>query len=342
MTRHRWILGSLLCMVLLLLAVSLSVGSVDIPLAQVARILFQDDRSVRTWHYIIWESRLPQCLVACLAGAGLAGCGLMMQTVFNNPLADPSILGISAGAALGAALVLLLGAGTMSLAVYSLSGFVGLLIGALLGALAVLSIILFLSSIIKDGVLLLIAGIMIGYLSSSIISILNYFSSVEGVHSFMVWGMGTFGNVSLQQLPYFLIITVLGICIVLLLIKPLNALLLGDNYAENLGVSVRKVRWQLLLATGLLTATITAFCGPIAFIGLSVPHIARMLLRTANHRLLLPATLLTGAVVALLCNLITLLPTTAGTMPLNAVTALIGAPVILFVIIKRHKQSYFR
>lgn len=334
------IIIGLCLLLLLLLVVNVAIGSVRIPISSVFQILWNDDATLRTWHYIVWENRLPQTFVAALAGASLAGSGLMLQTVFDNPLADPSILGISSGAALGAAMVLLLGAGSVSWAVYSLSGFVALLIGSLIGATLVLGIILLLSAIIKDGTLLLIAGIMIGYLSSSMISLLNFFASAEGVQSFMLWGMGNFGGVSLSQLPYFSILIGGGLCLSLLLVKPLNALLLGDRYAENLGISVRRVRWLLLLTTGVLTATTTAFCGPIAFIGLSVPHIARMALRTANHRLLLPATLLTGAVFALCCNLITILPLTAGTIPLNAITALFGAPVILLVIIRRHSLHY--
>ena len=201
--------------------------------------------------------------------------------------------------------------------------------------MVVTAIIFFFSTIVRNHVMLLIIGIMIGYLASSAISLLNFFATEEGVKSFMVWGMGNFGGVSMRQLPVFAIVTILGLVLALMLSKPLNALLLGERYAENLGINTRRTRNILLLATGLLTAITTAFCGPIAFIGLAVPHIARLLLCTDNHRLLLPATMRTGAVVALLCNALCYLPGEHGIIPLNAITPLVGAPVIIYVILKR-------
>lgn len=265
----------------------------------------------------------------------------MLQTVFSNPLADSSILGISSGASLGVALVLLAGGGSIIAGEFVLSGFLSVVAGAFAGAALVMAIILSLSAIIKNTVMLLIAGIMIGYVVSSIISLLNFFSTAEGVHSFVLWGMGNFGGVSMKQLPGFSIITLLGLLIAVLMIKPLNALLLGIRYAENLGVNIRRVRNWLLIATGLLTAVTTAFCGPIAFIGLAVPHMARLMLGTSNHNMLMPVTLLTGSAVALLCNLICILPGEAGIIPLNAVTPLLGAPVIIYVIINQRKIQYF-
>jgi iron complex transport system permease protein len=259
----------------------------------------------------------------------------MLQTAFRNPLAGPSIFGINSGAGLGVALVMLLLGGSLSAGSVSFSGFVAILVAAFIGAMAVMAIIFFFSTIVRNNVMLLIIGIMTGYISNAAISLLNFFATDEGVKSYMVWGMGSFGGVSMQMMPVFASITIAGLIGALLLIKPLNALLLGDRYAENLGVDIIRTRNWLLIVTGLLTAITTAFCGPVAFIGLAVPHIARLLLTTDNHRVLLPATILCGAVVALVCNLVCYLPGESGVIPLNAVTPLMGAPVIIYVIIKK-------
>jgi iron complex transport system permease protein len=281
------------------------------------------------------ESRLPQAITGMLCGAALALSGLMLQTAFRNPLAGPSIFGINSGAGLGVALVMLLLGGSLSAGSVSISGFVAILVAAFIGAMAVMAIIFFFSTIVRNNVMLLIIGIMTGYISNAAISLLNFFATDEGVKSYMVWGMGSFGGVSMQMMPVFASITIAGLIGALLLIKPLNALLLGDRYAENLGVDIIRTRNWLLIVTGLLTAITTAFCGPVAFIGLAVPHIARLLLTTDNHRVLLPATILCGAVVALVCNLVCYLPGESGVIPLNAVTPLMGAPVIIYVIIKK-------
>ena len=318
-----------------LAAANMLVGSVHIPTTDVFAILFGNDTAKESWRYIVIQSRLPQMVAAILCGAALAVSGLMLQTAFKNPLAGPSIFGISNGAGLGVALVMLLMGGQLQTGVFSASGFMAILLAAFIGAMVVTAIIFFFSNIVRNHVMLLIIGIMIGYLASSAISLLNFFATEEGVKSFMVWGMGNFGGVSMRQLPVFTGVTVLGLVLALMLSKPLNALLLGERYAENLGINTRRTRNILLLATGLLTAITTAFCGPIAFIGLAVPHIARLLLRTDNHRLLLPATMITGAVVALLCNALCYLPGEHGIIPLNAITPLVGAPVIIYVILKR-------
>jgi iron complex transport system permease protein len=318
-----------------LAATNLMVGSVRIPAADVFAILFGDDSAKPSWQYIVIQARLPQMIAAILCGAALAVSGLMLQTAFKNPLAGPSIFGISNGAGLGVALVMLLMGGQLQTGVFSATGFMAILLAAFFGAMIVTAIIFFLSTIVRNHVMLLIIGIMIGYLASSAISLLNFFATEEGVKSFMVWGMGNFGGVSMRQLPVFAVVTILGLVLALMLSKPLNALLLGERYAENLGINTRRTRNILLLATGLLTAITTAFCGPIAFIGLAVPHIARLLLRTDNHRLLMPATMITGAVVALLCNALCYLPGEHGIIPLNAITPLVGAPVIIYVILRR-------
>ena len=329
--------GILAVIILLLMAGNLFLGAVSIPASAVCDILMGNEVEKASWSFIVWESRFPQCITALLCGAALSVSGLMLQTVFSNPLADPSILGISSGASLGVALVMLAGGGTIVTGAFILSGFLSVIVGAFAGASVVMGLILFLSTLIRNSVMLLIAGIMIGYITSSAISLLNFFATAEGVHSYMIWGLGNFGGVSLQQLPVFSAVTLLGLFTAVLLIKPLNALLLGPRYAENLGVNIRRIRNLLLIATGLLTAVTTSFCGPVAFIGLAVPHIARLMLGTSNHNSLLPVTLLTGSAMALLCNLICVLPGEAGIIPLNAVTPILGAPVIIYVIINQRK-----
>lgn len=332
-TKFFFIIGTSL--VVLLFALCLLTGSIRIPVADVLRILCGDDEGIKaSWRYIVLESRLPQAITALLCGGALAVSGLMLQTAFRNALADPSIFGISSGAGLGVALVMLLLGGSIGAGSVSLSGYVAIILAAFVGAMAVMAIIFFFSTVVRSNVMLLIIGIMIGYVSSSAISLLQFFATDEGVKSYMVWGMGTFGGVSMGHMPIFATFTLLGIIASLLLIKPLNALLLGDRYAENLGVSVYKVRNMLLVVTGLLTAITTAFCGPISFIGLAVPHMARLLLHTDNHRVLMPATILCGSVVALLCNIVCFLPGESGVIPLGAVTPLMGAPVIIYVISK--------
>lgn len=330
--RHILLLGVL---IVLLFVANLLVGSVSIPADEVLRILLGEDTGRASWRYIVWEARLPQALTAMLAGSALAACGLLLQTAFRNPLAGVSILGVNSGAGLGVAVVMLLLGGTLSAGAFSLSGFFSVLAGAFAGALAVMALILFFSTVVRSNVMLLIIGLMVGYLVSSVVSLLNFMSTAEGVQSYMVWGMGHFGGVSLRQMPAFAAVVLAGLAGALLLVKPLNALLLGERYAENLGVRVRRVRHVLLVVVGVLTAVTTAFCGPVLFIDLAVPHIARLLLPTANHRLLLPATMLAGAVVALACNLACVLPGGAGLIPLNAVTPLIGAPIVIYVIVRQ-------
>ena len=321
--------------IVVLFVLNLTMGSVAIPVADTLRILIGEEGSKPSWQYIVLESRLPQALTAILCGSALAASGLMLQTVFRNPLAGPSIFGINSGAGLGVAMVMLFLGGSLSAGSVSITGFVAVLLAAFLGAMAVMALIFLFSTLVRNHVMLLIIGIMIGYIANSAISLLNFFATDEGVRSYMVWGLGSFGGVSMRMMPAFAAVTVLGLVGSLLLIKPLNALMLGDSYAENLGVNIIRVRNWLIVVTGLLTAITTAFCGPVAFIGLAVPHIARLLLTTDNHRSLLPATMLMGAVIALLCNLITILPGENGVIPLNAVTPVIGAPVIIYVILHR-------
>ena len=309
------------CLVLLF-GLSLVYGAVSIPLREVIDILCGKGSSSPAWEHIVWQARLPQAVTALFAGASLAVSGLLLQTLFRNPLAGPSILGISDGANLGVAAVLLYWGGSISqVSDFPITGYVAVILAALLGAFAILGII--------------------GYMVSSLISILNYYAAADRVHAFVMWGLGNFSAVSMEQLPFFSIVSVTGLLLSVLLIKPLNALLLGEMYAANLGVKVKQARMQILFCTGLLTAIVTAFCGPISFIGLAVPHIARLLLGTSNHKLLVPATILAGSCVALLCNLLMVVPGSNTILPLNAVTPMLGAPVIIYVIINRKNIQYF-
>ena len=320
--------------IIVLFALNLLLGSVSIPAYDVVSILLGNEASKASWQFIVLESRLPQAITATLCGAALAVSGLMLQTAFRNPLAGPSVFGVNSGAGLGVALVMLFLGGGLSVGSVSITGFAAILLAAFVGAMTVMAIIFFFSTLVRNNVMLLIIGIMIGYISNSAISLLNFFATDEGVKSYMVWGMGSFGGVSMRMMPTFASVTLVGLLGSILLIKPLNALMLGDRYAENLGINIIRVRNWLLMVTGLLTAIVTAFCGPVAFIGLAVPHIARLMLHTDNHRSLLPATILMGSIVALTCSLLCVLPGESGVIPLNAITPLIGAPVIIYVIIK--------
>ena len=294
----------LLLIIIILFICNLIFGSVSIPIRSVCNILLGNETEKSSWSFIILQSRLPQAFTALLCGAALSVSGLLLQTAFNNPLAGPSILGINTGASLGVALVMLVfGSSIGKAGLFSLSGSLAIITGASVGSGLILGTILCFSTLVKSNLMLLIIGIMIGYITSSAISLINLIS--------------------------------------ILLVKPLNALLLGERYAANLGISIGRIRWILLFATGLLTATATAFCGPISFIGLAVPHISRLLLGSSNHTILLPVTLLMGAVVALLCNLICILPGENGLLPLNAITPILGAPVIIYVIINQQKIQYF-
>lgn len=314
---------------------NLLVGSVHIPADEVVRLLTGHSGSNPSWQFIVLQSRLPQALTALLSGGALAVSGLMLQTAFRNPLAGPDVFGINSGAGLGVALVMLAMGGSLTAGNTTFTGFMAVLLAAFAGAMLVTAVIFAFSSMMRNNVMLLIVGLMIGYLTNSAISLLNFFATEEGVRSYMIWGMGNFSSVSMAQIPLFASVTLIGLIATILLVKPLNAMLLGTQYAENLGFNIKRLRNILLIITGLLTAVVTAFCGPVAFIGLAVPHMARLLLRTDNHRLLLPGTILCGMVVALLCNLICSLPGRAGIIPLNAVTPLIGAPVIIYVIVRR-------
>lgn len=322
----------------LLLLLNLFIGSVKIPFREVISILFNGESTKQSWEFIVLHSRLPQAITALLCGASLSAAGLILQTAFRNSLAGPDILGINGGAGLGVALVMLLFGGNLSAGNVTIGGSLSIVVGAMIGAFAVMALILALSNKLRSSVMLLIAGIMISYLTSSAITLLNFFSTAEGVHSYTMWGMGNFGGVTLKQLPFFSTISLIGIGIAILMIKPLNALLLGEHYAQNLGINIMRTRTMLLISTGILVATTTAFCGPVSFIGLAVPHLARLILGTNNHKSLMPVTILMGITIALLCNLISALPGDKGLIPLNAITPFIGAPVILYVLLRGNNR----
>ena len=329
---HRWVYVSLAVALVVLFFVGLVHGAVRIPLGDVIRILTGSYDGREAWRHIVLETRLPQTVTALLSGGSLAVSGLMLQTLFKNPLAGPSILGISDGANLGVAIAMIyLGA----------ASYLTTILAALVGAAVVLLIILWFSRKVSSNVMLLIIGIMVGYLATSVISILNYHASADKVHQYVMWGMGDFSGVSLQKLPWLAVCSLAGLAGALLLIKPLNALLLGEAYATNLGINVRRSRLAILVCTGVLTAVVTAFCGPISFIGLAVPHIARLLLGSANHRHLLPITLLSGSCIAMLCSILTVVPGSNSLIPLSAITPIIGAPVIIYVIVNRKNIHYF-
>lgn len=323
----------------ILFLINLAFGSVSIPLDQVANILTGGSSGKASWDFIILQSRLPQAITAIFCGASLAVSGLMLQTYFRNPLAGPSVLGISNGASLGVAIVMLalgdtLGAAGEMGAGLKLTGSLMVIIAAFAGAVVVTILYLVVTRFIKSNLIILILGIMVGYMTSSVVTLLNFFATVENVHSFVSWGMGSFSNVTTAQLPLLCGTSLVGIIIALALTKSFNMLLLGENYAANLGANLSRIRSMVLISTGILTAVTTAFCGPVSFIGLAVPHIARLLINSEDHRVLLPATLMSGAAIAMLCNIISVLPQQM-IIPLNAVTPLFGAPVIIYIILKR-------
>ena len=320
----------------ILAAANIVWGSVSIPAATVWHILCGNEVPDHpAWHFIVWENRIPQMVTALLCGAALSTCGLLLQTAFRNPLAGPSILGIDAGANLGVAIVMLCMGGGVSVGGMAVGGFMLVIMAAMAGALGIMALLLVLSRWLHSAVMLLITGVIISHLTSAVISLLNYSATEEGVHSFVMWGMGTFSGVSTDRLPLFSALCATGLGLSLMLVKPLNALLLGDRYAASLGIRIHATRNLLLCCTGLLTATTTAFCGPISFLGLAVPHLARMTMGTSNHRSLMPACMLTGACLTLLCNLLCTPPSDGTLLPINVITPLIGAPVILYVILHR-------
>ena len=318
---------------------NLLLGSVSIPVDNIIDILLGRDNDNLIWRNIILKSRLPQSLTAMMAGAGLAVSGLLMQTVFRNPLAGPSVLGISSGASLGVACVVLLSGsiGGVALSKLGVIGEVTITLSAIIGSLLIMALIAFVAQKVRGNVTLLIMGVMIGYIANAIIGVLKFFSAEEDIRAYVIWGLGSFSRVSGGQTSVFILLMLVLLPLSFFLIKSLNLLLLGDSYAQNLGLNIKRARLLVIGCSGVLVAVVTAYCGPIVFLGLAVPHICRGLFHTSNHAVILPASSLGGASLALLCNLIARMPGFEGALPVNSVTALVGAPVVMWVLFKRRK-----
>jgi len=324
-----------------LFLLNLLFGSVSIPLDATVGILFGNSNQSEVWRNIIIESRLPQAITALLSGAALAVSGLVLQTYFRNPLAEPSVLGVSSGASMGVALTILMPGFVVNALDNSMFAFqnISIILAAMVGAGLVLVLILSLMSQIRDTAMILVAGIMISAVASSFIGIMNIFTRSESLHQFAVWGMGSFGMVTQRHLMYFVPAILIGLGLSMLLGKSLNTLQLGEKMAQHLGLNVKRARLSIILISGLLTAVVTAYCGPIAFIGIAIPHLIKLIFRTSNHAVLLPAVMIGGAICALLCNLIAKLPGLDDTIPINAITALFGAPVVIWIIVRRNRKT---
>lgn len=320
---------------------NLLLGSVEIPASSIINILIGSDSESAIWQNIVLKSRVPQALTAIMAGAGLAVSGLLMQTVFRNPLAGPSVLGISSGASLGVAFVVLLSGsiGGVALSKLGVIGEVTITLSAVVGSLLVMALIAFVSQKVKGNVTLLIMGVMIGYIANAIIGVLKFFSAEEDIRAYVIWGLGSFARVSGGQTTVFIVLMLCLLPTAFFLIKTLNLLLLGDAYAKNLGLNIKRARLLVISCAGVLVAVVTAYCGPIVFLGLAVPHLCRGIFHTSNHAVLIPATLLAGASLALLCNLIARMPGFEGALPVNSVTALVGAPVVMWVLFNKRKTE---
>jgi len=331
------LLGLLL---LLFILINLSLGSVDIPFKSILQILTGSNEVKENWQYIILQWRLPKTITAILVGSGLSISGLLMQTLFRNPLAGPFVLGISSGASLGVAtLVLGVSVFSGSLAGWALSS-IGLALAASIGALLILSIVLLTARKIKNTMSILIIGLMFGSFTAAIISVLAYFSSADQLQQYVFWTFGSLGNLSWNEILVLCVIYIFGIGLILTIIKPLNSLLLGENYAISLGVNLKRTRNTVLIITGILTGAITAFSGPIAFIGLAVPHLTKLIIKTSDHKILVPAVIVIGAIVMLICDTIAQLPNSEYTLPINAVTSLFGAPIVIWLLVRKRKIQY--
>ena len=327
--------------IIVMLLLNLTIGTVDIPISEICSILVGNECDNTIWQNIIMKSRIPQALTAVLAGAGLAVSGLQMQTIFHNPIAGPSVLGISSGASLGVAFVVLLSGNLAGVALGNLgtAGEMTITMASIIGALCVMALIVFVSQHVRGNVTLLIIGVMIGYIANAVIGVMKYLSVEEDIRAYVIWGLGSFARVSTDQLKIFAMMMVLTLPVACLQAKSLNMLLLGEAYAKNLGLNIKRIRMAVIGYAGVLVAIVTAYCGPIMFLGLAVPHVCRGVFRTSDHRILLPATILTGALLALVCNLIARMPGFEGALPVNSVTALIGAPIVIYVLLKRKRDD---
>ena len=322
------------------IVINVGLGSVAIPIDEVFRAIFGGETSRDSWTYIIWNYRVPKALTAILVGSGLSLCGLLMQTLFRNPLAGPFVLGISSGASLGAALLIMgssLIGGWFS---YGLINDISLALASSLGSLLVLLIVVVVASRVKDSMALLIIGLMFGSITAALVTVISYFTSAEQLQQYIYWSFGTVGNLSWFQLLLLISVTLVGIVLSIFSIKSLNALLLGEQYARSMGVQIKQSRYVIILATGLLAGAVTAFAGPIAFIGLAVPHLTRQIFNTTDHRILVPAVLIYGAILLLLCDTLAQLPNSAYVLPINAITSIIGAPVVIWLLVRKKKMIF--
>lgn len=341
--RHKtpliFLLGATILILMLLL--NLGIGSVKIPLNEVCNILTYGKCENIIWQNIIWKSRIPQALTSLLAGAGLAVSGLQMQTIFRNPIAGPSVLGISSGASLGVAFAVLLSGNFAGIVLGNIGtvGEMAITISAIIGSLCVMALVVFVSQHVRGNVTLLIIGVMIGHIANAIIGVLKYLSVEEEIRAYVIWGLGSFARVSNDQLLLFAMMMAIILPLSMLQSKSLNILLLGEVYAKNLGINIKRIRMYVITCAGILVAIVTAYCGPIMFLGLAVPHICRGIFHTSDHRILLPGTMLMGGILALTCNLIARLPGFEGALPVNSVTALIGAPVVIYVLMHRQHND---
>ena len=317
---------------------NISLGSINIPIKDVYTSLLHGSCSKESWNYIILNYRLPKAIVAILIGIGLSVSGLLMQTLFRNPLAGPYVLGLSSGASLGVAIVIL-GASLLpiSLSEFFLSSF-GIIIASSLGSFIVLVSVLVIAKRLRDTMAILIVGLMFGSLTSAIVGSLTYFSSAEQLQKFTFWSLGNLGNLTWNSITILCFCVVLGLVLSVFSIKPLNALLLGENYARSLGINYKKTKYIILFATSILAGSITAFVGPIAFIGLAVPHIAKLVFQTSNHKVLFWSTLLFGAIIMLICDSITQIPGTEIILPINAITSIFGAPIVIWLLVSKRKM----
>lgn len=338
-TNYTFAFITLVIILIICFFANISLGSVSIPLSAIFES-FIGTLDHESWPYIIKDYRLPKAFTAILVGSGLGISGLLMQTLFRNPLAGPFVLGISSGASLGVALIIL-GVGIFggAYATFFVSKW-SIIIAASLGSFLVLSAVLIVSSKVRDTMAILIIGLMFGSITAAVVSVLSYFSSAEQLQQYIFWGFGSLGNLSWQELGIFFIVYSLGILLTLFSIKGLNSLLLGENYAKSLGLNIKQTRLIIILATSLLAGTITAFAGPIAFIGLAIPHITRQVFTTSNHKVLLPAVFLFGAIIMLICDSIAQLPTSDYFLPINAITSLIGAPVVIWLLVRKRKMLF--
>ncbi|WP_431161584.1 FecCD family ABC transporter permease [Flagellimonas beolgyonensis] len=337
---YRLSFGLMTLALVLSCLLNISSGSVNIPFADMWSILFGGTSELDSWQYIIWEYRIPKALTAVLVGGGLSLSGLLMQTLFRNPLAGPFVLGISSGASLGAAL-LLMGASLLTgMGTFSVLGDISMALAASIGSFLVLSVVMLVAQRVKDTMALLIIGLMFGSITSAIVSVLAYFSNAEQLQRFIFWSFGSVGNLHPNQIWLLGLIVLVGVLLSIISLKPLNAYLLGEHYAQSLGVSLKKSRLIIIVATGLLAGGITAFAGPIAFIGLAVPHLSRQIFDTMEHKILIPAVFLYGAILMLLCDMIAQLPNSANILPINAITSLVGAPVVIWLLVRKRKMIF--